>query len=553
MVAAVLVVVVALATTAVISLSVMTDQASPRDVRHAVPVPRSLVQAIPAAALSCPVLTPARLAAQVMEASGFDLNGGKTDAPWDVAGLSDDAWRAWRPAASSSRTDATAGVVALARYMCDLSGQVRAAGISGDGWKLALSAHESGLDSVRAVRGIPERARPYVKRVSAYAEWYARQPELAPVPRMSSEVRDAATKAVPVPEEYVAAVLAAGRRCEAVTPARVAGQLMAASAFDPNLHGPDGGQGVAQFLPSIWKQYVPAAPGSSPWTPRPAIEALGAVMCTLVAQLKEPGVDSYDLALAAFRRGPDAVKRARKVPDSAVLPQFLVQVYTYAAVYQADPRLSENPPTGPAPVEQFHGPVAPRPPVSISPTNPGLLAAGPGRRPASGPIVTSSPDRTTSAGKPAPVKPAPVKPAPAKPTPTKPPAAKPVSGPHEIVVHSSGRCLDVTDGAYGSNPQLQIWSCNGGPNQAWTFYSDGTIRAFERCMTAKGGATKNETKVILSTCSGSAAQRFTLNGSHDLVNVRADRCVDVIDKGTDNGAKLQLWDCAGTDNQKWSR
>jgi hypothetical protein len=59
--------------------------------------------------------------------------------------------------------------------------------------------------------------------------------------------------------------------------------------------------------------------------------------------------------------------------------------------------------------------------------------------------------------------------------------------------------------------------------------------------------------IVLATCTGGAAQRFTLNRSHDLVNVPADRCVDVVDEARSDGARLQLWDCAGTDNQKWSR
>lgn len=61
----------------------------------------------------------------------------------------------------------------------------------------------------------------------------------------------------------------------------------------------------------------------------------------------------------------------------------------------------------------------------------------------------------------------------------------------------------------------------------------------------------NGSAIVLEACNGSAAQRFTLNKAHDLV--AGGRCVDVIDHGTGDGTKLHLWDCAGTDNQKWSR
>src|SRR4051812_11039193 len=36
------------------------------------------------------------------------------------------------------------------------------------------------------------------------------------------------------------------------------------------------------------------------------------------------------------------------------------------------------------------------------------------------------------------------------------------------------------------------------------------------------------------------------------VNNAAGKCLDVKDKNTANGAKLQLWSCTGTSNQKWT-
>jgi hypothetical protein len=48
-------------------------------------------------------------------------------------------------------------------------------------------------------------------------------------------------------------------------------------------------------------------------------------------------------------------------------------------------------------------------------------------------------------------------------------------------------------------------------------------------------------------------QRFTLSGAGDLVNVSANKCVDIADWNNTDGAKLQLWDCAGTTNQKWHK
>lgn len=120
-----------------------------------------------------------------------------------------------------------------------------------------------------------------------------------------------------------------------------------------------------------------------------------------------------------------------------------------------------------------------------------------------------------------------------------------------IIGYGSGRCIDVTGGAYQSNPQLQIWTCTGGPNQQWRFYGDGTVRAFGLCMTVDGNSSANGAKIRLQTCSSSKYQQFELKSTHDLVNHNAGKCVDVLNKGTASGTPLQLWQCTGTSNQKW--
>lgn len=115
----------------------------------------------------------------------------------------------------------------------------------------------------------------------------------------------------------------------------------------------------------------------------------------------------------------------------------------------------------------------------------------------------------------------------------------------------ASKCIDVPGGTATDGAQLQLWDCNGGSGQSWTFPGDGTIRALGKCMDAAGGATANGTVIQLATCNGGPAQKFVLNVASDLVNPQADRCVDVRDWNSANGARLQLWDCAGTANQKW--
>jgi beta-glucanase (GH16 family) len=129
----------------------------------------------------------------------------------------------------------------------------------------------------------------------------------------------------------------------------------------------------------------------------------------------------------------------------------------------------------------------------------------------------------------------------------------PPSGTTRLKGAQSGRCIDIP----GANPvdgaKLQIWDCNTSPAQAWTFASDGTVRAMGKCMDPAWAGTANGTEVNLVGCNGNSAQRFTLTGAGDLVNLNANRCVDVSGWNVNNGAKLVLWDCHGGANQKWSR
>ncbi|MFD0818804.1 family 16 glycosylhydrolase [Micromonospora zhanjiangensis] len=117
----------------------------------------------------------------------------------------------------------------------------------------------------------------------------------------------------------------------------------------------------------------------------------------------------------------------------------------------------------------------------------------------------------------------------------------------------SGRCIDIPSANPVDGAKLQIWDCNTTAAQQWTFAGDGTVRAMGKCMDPAWAGTANGTEVNLVTCNGNPVQRFTLNGAGDLVNLSANRCVDVRDAVAGNGGKLQLWDCTGGANQKWSR
>lgn len=292
------------------------------------------------AASSCPALTPARLAGQVMAASGFGSGPVaelRDDGRAGVAALTPEQWRDNQPWPGADPADHEAGITALAHLMCRQIGQARTVKIDGDPWRTALAGYRVGADQVVAAGRVPAgAAADYVATVERYASWYATQPLTAALPAATA---DAAI--VAVPDAYAAVVVAAGKLCPAMPPARIAAQIMATSGFQPGKLGPAGEQGIAQFLPQVWTANAAAAGQHSPWDPSAAIPALGRTMCRLVQQAG----GEYADALTAFTGGT-------KVTTAALL-----DVVTKAEkAYGEDARL--KPPKATGPVETLR-PVAP--------------------------------------------------------------------------------------------------------------------------------------------------------------------------------------------------
>ncbi|GAB7039638.1 MULTISPECIES: ricin-type beta-trefoil lectin domain protein [Catenuloplanes] len=490
--------------------------------RVGVPVPSDQVPMIAQAALSCPSLTPARLAGQLMAESGFVPDATNERGGSGLAGLTDEVWEQWKPWVDAQRLDPEANVFALAHHMCDTVGRIRHEKVGGALWELALGAHRSGVDTVLARAAVPDDSAAYVNEVASYAAWYAARPDFATGGPADPPAQDPDVAPIPVPDEYVQLVRTAGEECAVVSGPKIAAQLMAASAFNRNRVGPGGAQGIAQFLPAVWNRYGQA--GESPWDPAVAVLTLGRTMCALSAELSGLADDPYPVALAAFQWGPTAVRQAEGVPDAPAVRDFAQRVLGYTAYYARDTRLGT--------------PAAPQPPAA-GPTASAAATTSPS------PVTTRSPAGNVAA-------PSPEQPddAPAAPPPANPPADPPANtGPTQYQIKGyANKCIDAPKGADGV--ALQLWTCTGGASQKFTF-ENGTIRHKGFCMDLAWGESADGTRIQLAKCNGGWAQRFKVNGSQDLVNTELGKCVDVVDWNDANGAALQLWTCKGETNQKW--
>lgn len=89
---------------------------------------------------------------------------------------------------------------------------------------------------------------------------------------------------------------------------------------------------------------------------------------------------------------------------------------------------------------------------------------------------------------------------------------------YQFVNYNSGKCLDVTGRSTANGAVLQQWTCLSGSsasNQGWAFIP--------------------------------AAR----SGYYTVVNLNSNKCLDVTDRSTANGAIIQQYTCNGGTNQEW--
>ncbi|WP_233606665.1 lectin [Micromonospora sp. Llam0] len=72
-----------------------------------------------------------------------------------------------------------------------------------------------------------------------------------------------------------------------------------------------------------------------------------------------------------------------------------------------------------------------------------------------------------------------------------------------------------------------------------------------RCLDVPGATTTNGTQMNLWDCHGGTNQRFTYTAGGQLT-VYGDKCLDASGYGTTNGTQVVVWDCHGGVNQQWS-
>jgi beta-glucanase (GH16 family) len=553
------------------------------------PVPPGQLPAVKSAAMSCPELNPPRVAAQLMTASKFNPHATAAGGGSGVAGLTLAQWKQWIPAPGDARSNVSANIVALAHDVCDLAGQVFAAGVPGDQWRLALAAFHSGIAAVTAARGIPAGAVAYVNTVVAYASWYAQQPQFGG--------HGVATPATASPATTPAAP--AARAAPSTTPGAPAGPS-AAGAADPaggwRLTWSDEFSGPAGQAPSAsnWSDDL----GGGGWgnseledytssTANAAVNGHGQLAIT-ARQEDPPGSSCWSgpcrytsarlVTLGHFSQAYGQISARIKLPSGqGIWPSFwaLGDNFATAGSHGAGQMnilsfLGSKPATvnggliGPGYKESsadtlssgtfadaYHTFTVDWYPDHISFFVDGHLYDSQYRRQAGAGWVFDHPFfliLNLAVGGTQPGSPS---------ASTAFPqqmlvdwvrvyqAGPPTVSAEGAITGLAGHCVEAS-----ASGAVQLDGCNSSTAQTWTVGTDGTIRAGGQCLAVAGSA--NGAAAKLSACTGTAAQAWQAQTNGQLVNVQSGSCLDAPKNSSANLAPLQIWACGGTANQLWT-
>jgi hypothetical protein len=115
-------------------------------------------------------------------------------------------------------------------------------------------------------------------------------------------------------------------------------------------------------------------------------------------------------------------------------------------------------------------------------------------------------------------------------------------------VMTSGYPSDATENSVQANITAAGYSTSGGGGQQNVQVVGGQSG---RCLDVPNSSTTNGTQLQLWDCSGQCNQRWTYTSSKQLT-VYGNKCLDANGQGTTNGTLAIIWDCNGQANQQWN-
>jgi hypothetical protein len=220
-------------------------------------VPDAYVQQVLAAGSVCPVVTPPRIAAQLMAQSGFNPNKLSSAGQEGVAQFRIQEWSFYNVKPEATPWEPGEAILVLGRAMCDLVNQVGTANRTADPYAGALTAYEWGVTSVAQAGGVPADAdRSLIAQVNGYLPYYTADRRLSPAtPAAGRPVAPPPPPAPPNPRPSVTAPPPAPGTHGAYAPIQAESHTAESGSTVESCTDTGGGQDVGHLSTGDWLTY----------------------------------------------------------------------------------------------------------------------------------------------------------------------------------------------------------------------------------------------------------------------------------------------------------
>lgn len=145
---------------------------------------------------------------------------------------------------------------------------------------------------------------------------------------------------VVVPDEFRPILRKAAKRCDAVPVEVLAAQIAAESGWDPQAKSGAGAQGIAQFMPEVWKQYGIDANKDGQtdvWDPVDAIHSAAELNCLNRRLVKDASGNRLRNVLAAYNAGYGSVLKYDGVPPFPETEAYVQKILDSAKTIVVSP------------------------------------------------------------------------------------------------------------------------------------------------------------------------------------------------------------------------
>ncbi|NJL27559.1 MAG: hypothetical protein HC897_06500 [Thermoanaerobaculia bacterium] len=121
------------------------------------------------------------------------------------------------------------------------------------------------------------------------------------------------------------------------------------------------------------------------------------------------------------------------------------------------------------------------------------------------------------------------------------------------IVGFATKCLDVRGGSTAEGADVILFRCHGGANQRWDLpvrgFSGEIVGVGGQCLDIRG-TVRDRARVEMRSCDGGPTQQWRFGQDGRIVGAEG-LCLDVLENNSNDGARIVVFECHGTANQRW--